>query len=87
MPMNYHCTFSDFSFCVRGFMITVGHHGRHFANEYSMLFCCWLHRGVVTVDVDLYWLDINQCPQDYFMPNAFKDTARCHYDTTYVCIS
>ena len=44
-----------------------------------------LHRGVVIVDVPLFWLDINQCPQDYFVPNAFKDTARCHYDTTYVC--
>lgn len=46
-----------------------------------------LFRGVVTVDVQLNWLDINQCPQDYYMPNAFKDTARCHYDTTYVCTS
>jgi len=44
-----------------------------------------LYRGVVIVDVQLDWLDINQCPQDYFVPNAFKDTARCHYDTTYVC--
>lgn len=40
-------------------------------------------KGVVIVDVPLSWLDINQCPQDYFVPNAFKDTARCHYDTTY----
>jgi len=40
-------------------------------------------KGVVTVDVRLDELDINQCPQDYFVPNAFKDTARCHYDTTY----
>jgi len=40
-------------------------------------------KGVVTVDIRLDELDINQCPQDYFMPNAFKDTARCHYDTTY----
>ena len=46
---------------------------------------CVLCRGVVIVDVLLSWLDINQCPQDYFVPNAFKDTARCHYDTTYVC--
>jgi hypothetical protein len=40
-------------------------------------------KGVVTVDIRLDELDINQCPQDYFVPNAFKDTARCHYDTTY----
>lgn len=40
-------------------------------------------KGVVVVDVQLNQLDINQCPQDYFVPNAFKDTARCHYDTTY----
>lgn len=45
-----------------------------------------LCRGVVTVDVKLDELDINQCPQDYFVPNAFKDTARCHYETTYVCV-
>ena len=41
-------------------------------------------RGVVLVDVQLDQLDMNQCPQDYFVPNAFKDTARCHYETTYV---
>lgn len=40
-------------------------------------------KGVVTVAVKLDELDINQCPQDYFVPNAFKDTARCHYETTY----
>jgi len=51
-----------------------------------LLCVCVLSRGVVIVDVPLFWLDINQCPQDYFVPNAFKDTARCHYDTTYVCI-
>lgn len=57
------------------------------SNEYLSLLCVLLHRGVVIVDVPLSWLDINQCPQDYFVPNAFKDTARCHYDTTYVRVS
>jgi len=50
-----------------------GHNSIHTAIEF---------KGVVTVDVRLDELDINQCPQDYFIPNAFKDTARCHYDTT-----
>lgn len=40
-------------------------------------------KGVVTVDVKLKELNIEQCPQDYFVPNAFKDTARCHYESTY----
>ena len=44
-------------------------------------------RGVVRVDVRLDELDINQCPQEYHIPNAFKATARCHYESTYVSIS
>ena len=36
------------------------------------------------VNMRLDALDINQCPQDYYVPNAFKATARCNYDTTYV---
>jgi hypothetical protein len=46
-----------------------------------------LPRGVVVVDVQLDQLDINQCPQDYSVPNAFKGTARCHYDTTQVSVN
>ncbi|KAK2162767.1 hypothetical protein LSH36_92g05014 [Paralvinella palmiformis] len=40
-------------------------------------------KGVVRVDVRLDLLDINQCPMDFHVPNAFKDTARCHFDNTY----
>lgn len=36
-------------------------------------------RGVVTVDVPLQELEINQCYQSYNIQNAFKNTARCHY--------
>ena len=43
--------------------------------------CC---RGVVIVDTKLDELDINQCPNDYHVPNAFKDTARCDFQSTYV---
>ncbi|GAB1597608.1 uncharacterized protein LOC106882646 [Argonauta hians] len=37
--------------------------------------------GVVTVDVPLKLLRINQCPQPFYIANAFKNTARCP-DTT-----
>ncbi|CAG2204956.1 unnamed protein product [Mytilus edulis] len=37
--------------------------------------------GVVTVDVPLDNLEINQCPQSFNVANAFKNTARCHIST------
>ncbi|XP_013379783.1 uncharacterized protein LOC106151208 [Lingula anatina] len=40
-------------------------------------------KGVVIVDVKLRDLDINQCPQEFYVPNAFKGTARCDYESTY----
>ncbi|GAB1603596.1 uncharacterized protein LOC115222177 [Argonauta hians] len=40
-------------------------------------------KGVVTVDVDINHLDIDQCPADFYVANAFKNTARCDYETTY----
>lgn len=40
-------------------------------------------KGAVIVDIKLDELDINQCPQPFYVPNAFKDTARCHYETTF----
>ena len=43
-------------------------------------------RGVVIVDAKLDELDINQCPMDYHVPNAFKDTARCDFQSTYVSL-
>ncbi|ELU11322.1 hypothetical protein CAPTEDRAFT_161811 [Capitella teleta] len=40
-------------------------------------------KGIVRVDIRLDELDINQCPMDFHVPNAFKDTARCHFANTY----
>ncbi len=40
-------------------------------------------KGVVSVDVRLDEIDINQCPMDHYIPNAFKDTALCHFESTY----
>ncbi|OWF48814.1 uncharacterized protein LOC110452602 [Mizuhopecten yessoensis] len=38
-------------------------------------------KGMVTVDVPLDYLDINQCTQPFAIANAFKNTARCDYRT------
>ena len=43
-------------------------------------------RGVITVDVKLDELDINQCPADFYIPNAFKNTAKCDFQSQYVSI-
>ncbi|KAL5010556.1 hypothetical protein ScPMuIL_012861 [Solemya velum] len=40
-------------------------------------------KGVVTVDVQMDYLTINQCPQEFYEANAFKNTARCHFQSTY----
>ncbi len=42
-------------------------------------------RGVVRVDVYLNYLDINQCSMPYHVPNAFKGSDRCDYQSTVVC--
>lgn len=34
--------------------------------------------------MDLLKLDINQCPDKYYVPNAFKDTNKCDQRTSYV---
>ncbi|GFN94729.1 hypothetical protein PoB_002123500 [Plakobranchus ocellatus] len=39
-------------------------------------------RGVTTVDVPLSFLELNQCPMPFSVPNAFKNTARCDYLST-----
>lgn len=46
-----------------------------------------LRRGVVTVDVPLDLLELNQCPQSFGVANAFKNTARCNTVSTKVRIS
>lgn len=44
------------------------------------------YRGVVAVTMRLLELDINQCPDTYYVPNAFKDTHKCDKKTSYVSI-
>lgn len=41
-------------------------------------------RGIVTIDVKLRYLDINQCPADFYVANAFKNTAKCDFRSQYV---
>lgn len=41
-------------------------------------------RGVVAVSMDLLQLDINQCPDEFYEPNAFKSTNKCDEKTSYV---
>ncbi|KAL1123171.1 hypothetical protein AAG570_002258 [Ranatra chinensis] len=40
-------------------------------------------KGVVAVTMDLLQLDINQCPDKYYVPNTFKDTHKCDKKTSY----
>ena len=40
-------------------------------------------KGVVSVNVLLSDMDIHQCPQPYNIPNAFKNTAICDYQSTF----
>lgn len=41
-------------------------------------------RGVVAVRMDLLQLDVNQCSDQYYVPNAFKDTHKCDKKSSYV---
>lgn len=43
-----------------------------------------LRRGVVAVSMDMLQLDINQCPDWYYEPNAFKNTHKCDEQSSYV---
>lgn len=47
----------------------------------------FIFRGVVAVSMSLMSLDINQCNQEYHVPNAFKNTDKCDKQTTYVSIN
>lgn len=40
-------------------------------------------KGAVAVTMDLLKLDINQCPDKYYTPNAFKGTHKCDKRTSY----
>ncbi|XP_063243657.1 uncharacterized protein LOC134542961 [Bacillus rossius redtenbacheri] len=40
-------------------------------------------KGVIAVDMNILQLDINQCPDKYYVPNAFKDTHKCDEKTSY----
>lgn len=46
----------------------------------------FIFRGVVAVSMSLMSLDINQCNQEYHVPNAFKNTDKCDKHTTHVSI-
>lgn len=51
-----------------------------------LLFVVCNYRGVVAVSMDMLQMDINQCDDDYFIPNAFKGTHKCDRKTSYVSI-
>eukprot|EP00096_Caligus_rogercresseyi_P011406 TRINITY_DN4476_c0_g1_i2.p1 TRINITY_DN4476_c0_g1~~TRINITY_DN4476_c0_g1_i2.p1 ORF type:complete len:829 (+),score=116.10 TRINITY_DN4476_c0_g1_i2:73-2559(+) len=40
-------------------------------------------KGVVSVSMNLNMLDIDQCPDKYYVPNVFKDTQKCDEKTSY----
>uniref|UniRef100_A0A1Y1KQJ4 GPR158/179 extracellular domain-containing protein n=1 Tax=Photinus pyralis TaxID=7054 RepID=A0A1Y1KQJ4_PHOPY len=40
-------------------------------------------KGVVAVTMDLTKLDINQCPDKAYVPNAFKGTNKCDKKSSY----
>jgi len=40
-------------------------------------------KGAVAVSMDIKMLDVNQCPSDYTVPNAFKRTHKCDDKTSY----
>lgn len=40
-------------------------------------------KGVVSIDVDMDYLDINQCPAEFYVPNAFKNSAKCDFRSQY----
>ncbi|CAK9303881.1 unnamed protein product, partial [Gordionus sp. m RMFG-2023] len=40
-------------------------------------------KGIVTIDVQLSEMDIDQCPQEYHVPNPFKGSDKCHYESQY----
>ena len=41
-------------------------------------------RGAVAVSMDIRMLDIDQCEDKYWVPNAFKGTHKCHETSSYV---
>lgn len=41
------------------------------------------YKGAVTVTMDLMKLDINQCPDKYYVQNAFKNTHKCDRHSSY----
>lgn len=40
-------------------------------------------KGIVAVSMDMLQLDINQCPDNFYEPNAFKNTHKCDEQTSY----
>ena len=52
----------------------------------SILLSTLIYRGAVAVSMDIKKLDINQCPGEYYTPNAFKRTHKCDDKTSYVSV-
>lgn len=71
-------------------MTQMGHGGLVELNGYLYctisLFLVCNDRGVVAVSMDMLQMDINQCDDDYFIPNAFKGTHKCDRKTSYVSV-
>lgn len=40
-------------------------------------------KGVVAVTMNMLQLDINQCPDKFYVPNAYQDTHKCDRKTSY----
>lgn len=53
-------------------------------NELLIRLHFFFFRGVVAVSMDLLQLDINQCPDEFYEPNAFKNTHKCDEKSSYV---
>lgn len=51
---------------------------------YALIVLLNFFRGVVAVSVDMLQMDINQCPDKYYVPNAFKNTHKCDPQSSYV---
>lgn len=60
--------------------------GEDDCTEWLKLTDLLFYRGVVAVSMDMLQLDINQCEDDFYIPNAFKGTHKCDEKTSYVSI-
>lgn len=52
--------------------------------KYTFNYLNLFHRGVVSVTMDLLKVDVNQCEDEYNIPNRFKETNKCDEKSSYV---